>query len=83
MGFLFPLTLSFFGTNQMFLYTIDRLQIIECAFIVRCTESLCFNDDAGYLDFSHFNLFETRGRIDARARGLPMNMRLSFLLASA
>ena len=55
--------------------TIDRLQIIECAFIVRSTESLCFNDDAGYLDFSHFNLFETRasewGRIDARARGLP------------
>lgn len=61
--------------------TIDRLQIIECAFIVRSTESLCFNDDAGYLDFSHFNLFETRARIDARARGLrvPMNIHIGLV----
>lgn len=78
MGFLFPLTHSFFlprFQSNVLTSTIDRLQIIECAFIVRSTESLCFNDDAGYLDFSHFNLFETRasewGRIDASARGLP------------
>jgi hypothetical protein len=39
-----------------------------------------FNDDAGYLHFSHFNL--KLPRTDARARGLPLFCILLVVAAS-